>query len=87
MGYMHGMMHSANVDELAAQYDILDSNARLMCNQNMNMMEMLKLTNQKDSTNKIYPGFYDPHFMHSKHRMREFFPPGHHTCFTSSGQQ
>lgn len=70
MGYVHGMMHSANVDELAAQYDILDSNARLF-NQNMNMMEMLRLTNQKDSANKIYPGFYDPHYLHSKHRMKD----------------
>jgi hypothetical protein len=80
---MHGMMHSTNVDELAAQYDFLDSNARLF-SQNMNMMEMLKLTNQKDSATKIYPGFYDPHYLHSKHRGREFFPPGHHTCFGGS---
>jgi hypothetical protein len=40
-GYMHG--YSANVDELAAQYDFLDSNARMFGS--MNMMEMLKLSN------------------------------------------
>ena len=48
-------LSDAGVDGLAAQFDYMDSSARFLP-QNMNMMDMLRFTNQKDSASKIYPG-------------------------------
>jgi hypothetical protein len=58
----------------------------------MNMMDILRFTNQKDSASKIYPSlnFHDS-FMHSKSRMKEpqhmGYPHGPHTCFANNNSQ
>ena len=91
-------MMGANVDDLAASFDFFQSPYHATGRMgNPGIMDMLSLTNQKNSGSKIYPGFYD-HMHHSKTRSKDMQlgqqgssgilgPVGGHTCSASGAYQ
>ena len=91
-----GSLMGASVDEIAANFDYFQSpyhTAGRMGNP-AGIMDMLSLTNQKNSGSKIYPGFYD-HLHHSKTRSKDMQlgssgmvgSVGGHTCSASGSYQ